>query len=191
MVCDELTQVPIGDDGVARCGGCGTVAAAAVEGPLFVVVGASGSGKTAVIDVLASRLPDVAAFDGDVLLDYFGSIDQHFGGWLTLGWTLARQGKRVAVALSVLPATIDHLPERRLWRQVTYINLDCTDLERTTRLRARPAWRDSSSPETIERMCVFAAALREQASITIDTTGRTVDDVADEVTSLICRSGAQ
>jgi Ni2+-binding GTPase involved in maturation of urease and hydrogenase len=57
-------------DGRAVCPECGRTGDAAVLAPLFVVAGASGSGKTAVLAPLARRLRGrCATFDGGLLMD--------------------------------------------------------------------------------------------------------------------------
>jgi hypothetical protein len=61
------------DDGVARCPACGSVDPHPVIRPLFVVTGASGSGKTTIFPELLSRMSGwCAVFDADWLIDPLG-----------------------------------------------------------------------------------------------------------------------
>lgn len=62
-------------DGRAVCPECGRADEAAALRPLFIVTGASGSGKTAVLAPLARMLAGrCVAFDVDLLLDAAGAL---------------------------------------------------------------------------------------------------------------------
>src|SRR5215475_13332482 len=61
----------------AQCPVCGSRQDGVARAPLFVVTGASGSGKTAILAPLAAALAsDCVAFDADMLLDAAGALSR-------------------------------------------------------------------------------------------------------------------
>lgn len=61
------TMQPVPNAGLLRCERCGCERRV-LGYPVFVVTGASGAGKTPVVELLAARLPRCAVFDVDVIL---------------------------------------------------------------------------------------------------------------------------
>jgi hypothetical protein len=67
MTCGPDVVVERVDGAVLRCPSCGDEQRIPAL-PLFVVTGASGTGKSTVMEPLRARLPDVEVFDVDVTL---------------------------------------------------------------------------------------------------------------------------
>jgi hypothetical protein len=122
------------DDGVARCPACGNVDPHAVMRPLFVVTGASGSGKTTIFPELLSRMAGwCAVFDVDWLIDPLaraakdGQIDwpAFTDTWLHVAHGLAQNGLPTLLLAPFIPANLDNLPGRAWVGDIHYLVLDC------------------------------------------------------------------
>lgn len=168
-----------------RCPGCGTGQRLAAY-PLFVVTGASGTGKSTIVEPLRLRLTGCEVFDTDVILHVAAlGWDTWRNTWLQLAHAIALNGRATVLCGSLVPAQLEALPARRLVGPAHFCNLDCPDAVLANRLRTRPAWRDLSSETKIAEHQHFAAWLRERIQPTIDTSMLCPDDVADRVTKWI------
>lgn len=107
--------------GAARCPVCGFEVAAAVE-PLFVVTGASGSGKTAVLGPLARLLAGrCATFDVDLLIDAAAELSHprpirwpaFRAAWLAVTQGVAQAGMPTVLLGPLIPEHLEDLPARR------------------------------------------------------------------------------
>ncbi|GAA2368288.1 hypothetical protein Cme02nite_27620 [Catellatospora methionotrophica] len=154
---------------VAVCSRCGWTEPGRRE-PLYVVTGASGSGKSAIFAPLAAALPDCVVFDVDWLIDPMkatGSLDWDAfrDAWLSVAHGIA-QGRRSTVLLGpLMPEQLVGLPSRRWIGPVHFAVLDCTDEQRRARLDARPSWREHAIGEHL----AFAAQLRRTISTVLHT----------------------
>lgn len=164
----------------------------ACRAPLYVVTGASGSGKTAIFPHLAAALPEYAVFDMDWLIDPLktstGSVDWDAfrDAWLSVAHGLA-QGRRSTVLLGpLLPEWVESLPSRRWIGPIRFAVLDCSDDQRRARLTQRPSWREHA----IEEHLGFAAHMRRTISPVLDTTSNTPEQTALQVASW-ARTSAQ
>jgi hypothetical protein len=143
--------------------------------PLFVVTGASGSGKTTVLPHLSACLPEFAVFDIDWLIGPVarasapGPVDWAAlrDAWLTVAHGVAQGGRHTVLLGSIVPDQLDDLPSRQWVTDIHFALIDCPDDVRRARLATRPAWRGSDIDEHIR----FAAALRRILGTVIDTTG--------------------
>ncbi|WP_432825216.1 hypothetical protein [Dactylosporangium sp. CA-092794] len=160
--CDEpIVMAPSGDQAV--CPVCGA-AEPARRLPLFVVTGASGSGKTAVFPHLVAALPDCLVFDADWLIGpferacEFGEVDWPAlrDAWLSVAHGAAQSGRHTVLLGPYTPEQLDDLPGRRWVGELHFAVLDCADDVRTERLAARSRWRERA----IDRHLAFAAQLR-------------------------------
>lgn len=184
MRCDELTEVPIDRDGVSTCPRCGSIERFSRR-TTFAICGASGSGKSTIVEPLRNRLPHHVIFDSDVLLGrWTDDWDAHFELVLRMASAIADNDRHVVVSGSLLPERLDPLPSRDRLGEVVYITLDCSDEERRERLTARPRWRNWNV-ERLAEANSFAAQLRRGGNPIVDTTHRSIDDVADHVADLI------
>jgi hypothetical protein len=162
----------------SRCGGTQPLPARA----LFVVTGASGAGKSTIIEPLRRRLPDCEVFDSDLILRVAElGWDTWRNTWLQLAYAISLNGRATVLLGPLVPDQLERLPGRRLVGPVHFCHLDCPDDLLAERLRARPAWRGSSSEEFIARQHGFAAWLRANVHPTFDTGVPDAEAVADRV----------
>jgi hypothetical protein len=92
---------------------------------------------------------------------------------------------------TAIPAQFEACAERRYFTQVHYLALVCDDDTLTTRLRSRPAWRQSGDAPFLDRMVAFNQWLKTHADQTdppmtlLDTTHHTIEASAAHVTEWI------
>jgi gluconate kinase len=164
-----------------RCPRCGAVQQVPAL-PLFVVTGASGTGKTTITGPLSQRLPDFEVFDADIILHVAAlGGDNWRNTWLQLAHAIALNGRATVLLSSWLPAQLDQLPARALIGPIHFCNLDCPDDVLAARLGSRPARRGTSSREKIAEHQRFAAWLRAHIRPSFDTCTLSVDETADHV----------
>lgn len=174
-------------DAVAVCG-CGDVQAFR-PGPLFVVGGASGTGKSTILNKVGRRVLPVLPLDGDILWDerFRDRVDQYVDVVLRLAKNIGMAGKPVMVFAAglVVPENLETSVERRYFSTIHRLALVCDDHELTTRLRARPAWRGASEPDVLAAQLDFNRGLTRLSATEdialVDTTSISVDDAAEQV----------
>lgn len=181
MRCDQLTHLEA--DRTAnelRCPRCGDTRPLPSL-PLFVVTGASGTGKSAIVDGLRRHLPHCEVFETDLILQVAElGWDQWRDTWLLLAHGIALNGRATVLCGSLQPEQVEPLPARPLVGEIHLCNLDCPDDVLAERLRARPAWRDWNEQRIAEHQR-FAASLRSRIDPIFDTSTRSVEEVADLV----------
>jgi hypothetical protein len=193
--CDVAVAMQPGDH-LAVCPTCGATESAR-RLPLFVVTGASGSGKTTVYPHLVATLPECVIFDVDWLIDSFAQACRpgeiawpaFRDGWLSIAHGVAQGGRHTVLLGPFMPEQLALLPARRWVTDIHFAVLDCTDDSRRARLTGRPPWRERSIDEHI----AFAAHLRKTIPTLISTdTSPTdaADRVADWVRAHIQTAGA-
>ena len=167
-----------------RCPACAHVEPMRI-GPLFIVTGASGVGKTAVVPVLRRLLPTWDVFETDVM--HGADWQQQRNNWLRVAHSIAQCGRYTLLCGTMLPADIDQCDHRPFFSQIYYLNLHCDDATRAARLRARPVWRGCDEA-FIDRHRQFAAWLLDHATtafdptlVTVDTTRATAEEVAVQI----------
>ncbi|HEX8355630.1 MAG TPA: hypothetical protein VF611_22175, partial [Pyrinomonadaceae bacterium] len=112
--------------------------------------------------------------------------------WLRLAAHVSQSGKPVALfgAGFAVPRNVEPLPERRLFSAVHYLGLVCEDGALTSRLRARPSWRDAAD-ELVAEHVKFNRWLKEHAATTeppvtlVDTTSAAISETAALVASWV------
>lgn len=179
-------------NGRAVCPECGRAGAAAALGPLFIVTGASASGKTAVLAPLSRRLQGrCVTFDADLLMDAAGVLS---GGqpinwpafrdaWLAVAHGVAQSGMPTVLLGPFIPGHLQELPARRWIGDIHFLVLDCPDELRRTRFSARPLWRSRDTEEQVE----FGRWLRRNIADRIDTSNGTPEDTAAAISAWIDR----
>jgi predicted kinase len=128
--------------------------------PLFVVTGASGTGKTALAQMAAAEVGDFVHLEMDVLWSpAFNTPEDDYrafrSAWLRLAKNIGQAGRPVVLYGSVSPAQFENNPERRYFSQLHYLALACQPEMLSTRLLARPDWRGTSSEDFIASMQQF------------------------------------
>jgi hypothetical protein len=180
----------------ARCPACGRVERGATARlPLFILVGASGVGKTTLFPLLAEELRGACAvFDVDWLIDPLrrtpdAPLDLPYwqvfrDTWLHVAHAVAQNGLPTLLLSSFIPEHLDGLHIRRWMSDVSYAVLDCSDQERRARVQSRPRWGAvglDEQPEFAARQLEFAAWLREHLSPVFDTTDVSPTETAKAV----------
>jgi hypothetical protein len=181
MRCDALTRLEVDRTAnVLRCPGCGDTRPLPSL-PLFVVTGASGTGKSAIVDGLRRRLPRCEVFETDLILQVAElGWARWCDTWLLVAYGVALNGRATVLCGSLQPDQLEPLPARPLVGDIHFCNLDCPDDVLAERLRARPAWRGWNEQRIAEHQR-FAAALRSRIDPTFDTSAHSVEEVADQV----------
>ncbi len=164
--------------------------------PLFLITGASGAGKTTVGLRLVELLTECVVLESDILWraefdtpddDYLAYRDL----WLRVAKNIGQAGRPVVLCGTAVPAQFEACPERRYFIALHYLALVCDERVLRERLRTRPAWRQSSGEEFVERMARFNRWLQDHAGQTeppmtlLDTSDLSVEDTVDRVASWV------
>src|SRR5580658_1573472 len=170
-------------DGHAVCPQCGRADDAAARSPLFVVTGASGSGKTAVLAPLARVLAGrCVTFDVDWLLDAARDLGDgppirwpaFQEAWLAIAHGVAQSGMPTVLLGPFIPRQLEDLYARRWVSDVYFSLLDCPDDVRRERIATRPKWRSRD----VDGQVGFARWLRDNVDQQFDTNAGTPEDTA-------------
>ncbi len=170
---------------VLRCPRCGDEQQVP-DLPLFVVTGASGTGKSTVTGPLRSQLPDCEVFDTDALLHVAAlGLDTMRGTWLRLAHDIALNGRVTVLAGSLLPSQLEPLPGRKLIGPIRFCTLDCPDAVIAERLRSRPSWRFTSRETAVAEHQGFAAWLRTHIQPCYDTSLLSPAETAEHIATWV------
>jgi len=92
---------------ILRCPRCGDEQQVPAL-PLFLVTGASGTGKTTVTEPLRGQLPDCEVFETDALLHVAALGEENWRNtWLWLAHNVALNGRVTVLCGSLLPSQLD------------------------------------------------------------------------------------
>lgn len=132
--CHQASETDPGDE--TSCPSCGHGVPYPVQ-PLFVLTGADGAGKSAVVPLLARRLKDVVVLDKDLLFGEW-SDDAELSRWLRIAFGVGGSGRALMLVGHITPTEIERSAWRQLVGDVHWCLLECSDDERARRLRSRP-----------------------------------------------------
>ncbi len=182
-----------GSDTVAVCPECGHRQPFARKS-LWVVGGASGSGKSTVCLELMGRVPGAVCLDADLLwrAEFNTPADgfaEFFETWLRLAVALNQSAGPVVLfgAGFAVPANLETRVYRRYLDQIHYLALVCREDALQARLRARPAWRESGGEAFVASQIEFnrwlqtAGPDRAADYTLLETTGLSVAQTRDIV----------
>jgi len=158
--------------------------------PLFIVTGASGSGKTYAVQELRKIMPDFDVFDPDNLVEFIGHDWEKMRNiWLRVARNIAQSGRMTIICGTMMPWDIEKCVDFPYFKHVYYLNLHCDEATREQRLRERN-WSD----EMIQDHKDFANALLDIADKnfnppmpTIDTTKKDVTVIASQIKEWVLR----
>jgi len=159
---------------------------------LFVVTGASGSGKTTAALELVKMACDLVVLDQDILWnDAFNAPEYDYqlfrNTWLRMVKNIHQAGKSVVLFGSAIPEQYECCVERRYLSTIHYLALCCEPRELERRLIERPNWRKSGSSENLRRMVDFNKWLSNNAAKTkppmtlLNTTELTVRETVKSI----------
>jgi broad-specificity NMP kinase len=158
--------------------------------PLFIVTGASGTGKTAVSMELRKLLPDVDVFELDSIHRMVGDDDwkKTQNIWFRVARNVAASGRISIICGTMMPWDAEKCEDYQYFKDnIYFLNLHCDDETRELRLRARN-W----SEDLIQEHKSFAKWLLENADKaytppmpTVDTTTTVVKEVAIQISEWV------
>ena len=197
--CGEWTEPPL----IQRAGAAAFVACPRcghrepfTQQPLWFIAGSPGSGKSALVPLLRRRLRECIVFESEAI-DFWrfegepGEYSSLFNQWLKVAWEVAVNGVPVVFVAMALPEQLDACTFRSRFSAIHYLGLVCDEAVQAGRLRARPAWRQSASPEFIARACGFTRQLEEygrwgdQGVMLLDTTDVTPEATAGRIAAWV------
>lgn len=159
--------------------------------PLFIITGASGVGKTTVMQILRDLMPEFVVFSTDI--DNFGTTaakleyqDRH-NLLLHFAYAVAQSGRGTIICGTFMPWDAQKCDTYNNFSKVCFINLHCDDATRNSRLRNRDdkaMWTD----DMLKQHEQFAQWLLDNAEThynppmpTIDTTSTSPSQVAEQI----------
>jgi len=163
-----------------------------LQQPLFIISGASGTGKSTACLSLISLLLECVVLEQDILWGVVPatSADNYHSYrnvWLRIAKNIGQAGRPVVLCGTALPEQFEDCPERRYFSTLHYLTLVCDDDLLVERLQHRPEWRMTHTPEVLEDMVQFNRWLKVNASLTnppmtlYDTSHRDIDETVQYV----------
>ncbi len=160
--------------------------------PLFIVTGASGSGKSACTPHLTALAKQYIVLETDILWeDRYNTPSDDYRTyrelWLRLAKNISQNGTPVILSGTALPNQMEPCLERRYFSEIHYLALGCSAGEMRTRLQQRPSWRNSHDETFIENMVTLNQWFRENASQAnsqltfLDTTNHAPEGTARQI----------
>jgi hypothetical protein len=130
--------------------------------PLFIVGGASGTGKSTVLKELIGNMDNVILLETDIIWqEEFNKPENNyrkfFETWLRIAKNISQSGRPVVLfgAGFGVPENIEPCTERRYFSNINYLNIYCSDDELEKRLIKRPQWRNCQNKEFIDKQKEF------------------------------------
>ena len=160
--------------------------------PLFILIGASGVGKTTVCLDLAAKIKDVVVMESDILWrSEFDQPETNYREyreiWLRLCKNISQAGKPVVLCGGGEPTQFEQCLQRRYFSALHYLALVCDDQILASRLRSRPTWRAKVEDRVVNEQVAFNRWLLNNAPTTeppitlLDTSEITVDETVERV----------
>lgn len=158
-----------------------------LQQPLFIISGASGTGKTTVCLSLVSKLKECVVLEQDILWGMVpATLEDNYRSyrnvWLRIAKNIGQSGRPVVLCGTAIPEQFEECPERRYFSILYYLTLVCDDDLLVERLQHRPEWRQTHTPEFLKDMVQFNSWLKANAHITrppmtlCDTSHQDIDE---------------
>ncbi len=162
-----------------------------IQLPLFILSGASGTGKSTICRTLAGYTKEVVVMESDILWrreleQPKADLRKYRETWLRVCKNISQSGKPVILCGSEIPANLEGCVERRYFSEIYYLALICEDDILDSRLRSRPTWRGFTD-ELINEHISFNRWFKSNAYKTnppitlLDTSNLTIDKSVEEV----------
>jgi gluconate kinase len=138
---------------------------------LFILTGASGSGKSCICLELVARMSECVFLENDLFWrTEFATPEDNYYNFrnlcLRVAKNISQAGRPVVLCGSAIPEQYEACTERRYFSKTHYLALVCEEQELVRRLRDRPGWRKSSAPDVIGEMVKFNQWFIENADKT-------------------------
>ncbi len=165
-------------DGNVICSACGNKIALSKQ-PLFIVLGASGSGKSSLCTEFASNFKQVVSLDGDCICDYSvyknlsNGVQMYRNELLRVCKNVIQFDKPVILYNSGMPEDYKICEEFKFFNKVYFLALVCDDDELEKHLQQRRKYRDCGNDVFIARQKIYNDALKSNVEgniIVIDNT---------------------
>ena len=174
-VCDCRNVVP--ENGYAVCKGCGHKVKLSDE-PLFIVLGASGVGKSSLCNSFASNFKQVISLDGESLCSYdwfktrANGEREYYNQLLRICKNVLQAEKPVILYNHGNPSDFRNCPEFRYFNRVYFIALVCDDEELEKHLLQRPKYRYCGNNVFIASQKLYNDQLKklDKEAIIVDNT---------------------
>ncbi len=164
--------------------------------PLFIITGASGSGKSTVWrEILYDKnKPDVVMLESDLLWrkGFAESEKQDYRDlWLDVCCHISQSGRPVALFGSATPSEFENSFNRQYFTTIHYLVLTCAREELKRRLQNRPDWRFSNREEITKihldwnQWFLNNAKTADPLYTILDTTEKNYKETARQVTEWI------
>jgi hypothetical protein len=161
--------------------------------PLLVVSGASGTGKSAVLQRLIGKVNSVIQLESDIIWrsEFNHPEDEYrnfFESWLRIAFNIGQSGRPVVIfgAGFGVPTNLENLMERRYFSDIKYLALVCDEIELKNRLLMRAEWRGITE-DFIQRQIEYNQWLKDEGSVgnppvdIIDTSDSPLERTEDQV----------
>lgn len=156
--------------------------------PLFVITGASGTGKSTVCLTMAAHLQACVWLETDVFWSpVFDTPENDYQPFRNLCLRAAKNinqsGRPTVLCGSVTPGQFEGCPQARYFSEIHTLALVCSQSELRRRLVSRPTWRDSSADEFIERMVAYNQWFYDHPDglTLVDTTDQSLSDTCETI----------
>ena len=167
-----------------------------VRFPLFVITGASGSGKSMVCLELPKKTSEYVFIECDIFWgSHFDKPEEDYRSFrdhcLRVAKNISQGGGPVVLCGTALPDGYETSVERRYFSKIHYLALVCEDAVLEERLISRPSWRNSSRPEFVSIMkelnqWIITNAHRTEPSMTLlDNTHLSIEETAECIVNWI------
>ena len=157
--------------------------------PLFMISGASGTGKSTICNYLVEKHNKFIVLDMDIL--WAKHFDQNINSnaadfnetWLRMAKNISQAGIPIALfGAGCVPDYIENCIEKRYFSKIYYIGLVCSDGILEKRLNDRPKWRNSSNKENIKNQIEYNNYIRLHKEMhIIETDTLTIEEASQKI----------
>jgi len=138
--------------------------------PLFIVTGASGTGKSSICLELSKHFKKVIFMESDILwkpeFNLPNKTKEYREMWLRVCKNISQGGKPVVLCGSVKPEELEECIERRYFSNIHYLALVCEDSVISKRLYKRAIWRKPLSDKFINTQVAYNQWFKNKAPYT-------------------------
>jgi dephospho-CoA kinase len=159
--------------------------------PLFMISGASGSGKSTICNYLVDKNEKYIVLDMDILWSNNfnkpeNSYQDFFETWLRLAKNISQGGRPIVLfGAGCIPDNIKNCIEKKYFKKINYLALTCVPEILSKRLNERPKWRNSSNKDFIDRQMEYNNFLSKADIEKIETGNITIEEASNKISNWI------